>query len=115
HQVHVVHGLDISRWSYFEVFNIVKDLKYNASSNMKMWSKMMNENFENLREFKDDIDVMGMSNFVRKLKSLVVHLNDEEKLKIKSEAIMVLEKAPINSTWMKAQTMYKSIQTATNN
>ena len=36
-EVHVIHGLDVSKWSYFEAMRVLTELGYKGDGDMKMW------------------------------------------------------------------------------
>ncbi|KAG5027446.1 hypothetical protein JHK86_023360 [Glycine max] len=62
-EVHVIHGLDVSKWSYFEAMRVLTELGYKGDGDMKMWWKGQGTDFDSLRDFVLDQDAMDLANY----------------------------------------------------
>ncbi|KAL2619339.1 hypothetical protein AAZV13_08G300300 [Glycine max] len=62
-EVHVIHGLDVSKWSYFEAMRVLTELGYKGDGDMKMWWKGKGTDFDSLRDFVLDQDAMDLANY----------------------------------------------------
>jgi len=69
-EIHVVKGIDLDFWSYFEALGIVKEFKYRGD--VKLWWKGSKEKLlNNLRMLNGDKEAMTLANFTEETKEEV--------------------------------------------
>jgi len=75
-EIHTLRGLEADKWCYFEATGTIKELDNTFDRlSSRLWWKTADGTFEqDLREFKDDKDVIQMGNAIKKKGELEVYV-----------------------------------------
>lgn len=63
-EVHVIHGLDANKWSYFEAMRLLTELGDKGDGDLEVWWKGKGTDFHSLKDLVLDQDAMDLTNYV---------------------------------------------------